>query len=88
MAQAEIDDLAPALLARGLHRLANLAVGIMAVLVQQRRGDFDFERLFVEQINNRLRAARSARHRHQFARGLPKFAPRFHLIRIRIGIFH
>ena len=57
MAQAQIDDLAPTAFARHLHRLPNLPVGMMAVLVEQRRRNLDFERLFVQQIDDRLAGA-------------------------------
>ena len=54
MTQAQIDDLAPATFARDLHGLPNLPVGMMAVLVNQRGREFDFERLFIEQIDDGL----------------------------------
>ena len=44
-------------LARHLHRLPNLPVRMMAVLVEQRRRNLHFERLFVQQIDDRLAGA-------------------------------
>ena len=45
MAQASIDDLAAACFADALDCLANLAIRIVAVLVQQRGGQFDLQRV-------------------------------------------
>ena len=53
MPQAEIDEfLAPAGRKRGC-AIANLAVGIMGVLIQQRGGQFHFQRIIIQQINQR-----------------------------------
>ena len=87
MPQAQVDNLAPPPLARHLHRLPNLPVRMMAMLVEQSRRDLHFQRLFVEQIHNRLRR-RQRLVGHQLARGLAQLAPRCHLILIRIGILH
>ena len=51
MPQSEVDDLAANVFACTLDRLANLSIGIMAVLVNQRSGQFHFEWFSVEQIN-------------------------------------
>ena len=50
MAQAEVDDLAAARLAGGFDCLANLPVGIMTVAVDERGGEFDFERSSVKRF--------------------------------------
>ena len=52
MAQAEIDDLAATAFARACTACANLPVGIVAVLVEQSGCQLDFERLFIEQIDD------------------------------------
>ena len=57
MAQPQIDDLAPTAFPRHLHRLPDLAVGMMAMLVEQCRRNLNFERLFVQQIDDRLEGA-------------------------------
>ena len=48
MAQAEVDDLAANEFAGRLDHLANLAIGIVAVFVDERRGEFDFQRLVIQ----------------------------------------
>src|ERR1700674_3426466 len=94
MAQAEVDDFATARLARGSDCLANLTVGVMTVAVQERGGEFDFERIFaarigvhqivVEQIHKRRGFERGIS--HQFGGGLLKFAARLDFVAIGIGV--
>ena len=86
MAQAQVNNLAPDCLSRRLHRLANLPVRIMAVLINQRRRQLDFQRLLFQKIDHRRRRDRQIS--HQFRRDLPQFAPGFDFIGIRIGILH
>src|ERR1035438_1185329 len=82
MPQPQVDNLPPASLARDLHCLPNLPIRVVAMLIQERRRDFYFERLFIEQIDDRLRRRKRLRS-HQLARRLPPLAPR---IRRRISI--
>src|SRR5579862_9894058 len=51
MTQAEVDDLAPPVIANTLHRFANLPVRIMAVLVEQSRRQLHFEGLILQQVD-------------------------------------
>src|SRR5208337_4894464 len=53
MAQAKVDDFAAARLAGRLYRFAKLPVGIMTVAVNERRGEFDLERVIINQIDQR-----------------------------------
>ena len=48
MAQAEVDDFASAGLACGFHGLANLPVGIVALAVDERGGELDFQRIGID----------------------------------------
>ena len=50
MAQAEVDDLAAAGIACGFNRLANLAVGIMALAVDESGCQFDLKRIAVARV--------------------------------------
>jgi hypothetical protein len=49
--QSKINDLAPNTFSRTLDGLPNLSIRIMAVFIDQRGGELNFEWLFVEQIN-------------------------------------
>ena len=60
VAQAEVDDLAAARFARCLDRLANLPVRVVALAIEQGRSEFDFERIGVQQIDQRRRLNRRA----------------------------
>ncbi len=51
ISQPQVDDLAANLLARRLHRLPNLPVGIVAMLVDQRGRQLDLERFFFQKID-------------------------------------
>ena len=54
MPQPQVDNLPPPSFARHLHRLPNLAIRMMAMLVEERSRNLHFERLFIEQVHNRL----------------------------------
>ena len=45
MAQPEVDDLVAQFLSASFHGAANLSVRIVAVLIKQRRCQFDFQRI-------------------------------------------
>ena len=61
MAQSQVDDLAANDFARGFDRQANLAIGIVAVLVNQRSRQFDLEQLFFQKIDGRSRRRLASR---------------------------
>ena len=52
MAQAQVDDFAALRFGQSLHHLANLAVGMVGVLVEQGGCQLDLQRVVVEQINH------------------------------------
>ena len=68
MPQAHVDDLPPDAFSRRLDRHANLPVGIMAVLIDQRRRQLHFQRFVFQQIHQRRRRDRQTS--HQFFRDL------------------
>src|SRR5216684_2461071 len=53
VAESQVDDLAANDFARGFDRQANLAIRIVAVLVNQRGRQFDLEQLFFQKIDGR-----------------------------------
>ncbi len=53
MLQAQLDQLPALRFGKSFHDVANLAVRMMRVLVEQRGSKLDFERLIVQQINQR-----------------------------------
>ena len=86
IAQAEINDFPASCIPRRNHRLANLPVRIMTVLVKERRCELNLDFILIEQIHQRRRPKRSAL--HQVRRRLLKLAPGFHLVGTRVRILH
>jgi len=80
----EVDDLAAFAGAERGHALANLPVGIRAVLVEQRGCDLDFERLIVQQID--CGRGRNGSAGHEFGGGRCQFLAAAHQVRTRVGI--
>ena len=89
MAQAEVDDFAAACLARRFECLAKLPVGVVAVAVKERGGEFEFEgvgvgQIAIQQIDERR--GFDGGFSHQCGGGLLKFAARLDFVAIRIGV--
>src|SRR5258708_13914749 len=71
MLHAQIDDFVPLRGAQRLHSLPDLTIGRMTGGVNQRCGNFNFQRLAFEQIDQRSRL--DGRSRHKLGGGLPEF---------------
>ncbi len=84
VAQAEVDDFVAPRLAQTFHRLANLPVGMMAMLVEQRGGEFDLEGLVFEQHDGGGRV--DGQIAHQLGGGLREFAACFHFVAAGVGV--
>src|SRR5208283_2496639 len=53
MTQAQIDDLSSLRFGQSIHNLANLPVGMVGMLVEQRGSQFHLQRVVVEQVDQR-----------------------------------
>ncbi len=76
----------PDRVSRRLHRLPDLPVRVMAMLVEQGGSQFHLQRFFIEQVDHlRWRDGRSS---HQLGGRLAQLASRLNLVGIRIGVPH
>ena len=69
MAQSQIDDLAALRVAHARDHFANLPIGVMRVLIEQRGGEFDVQRLVIQQVHQRRRLDRLVRQQLGGSRG-------------------
>src|ERR1019366_4102860 len=80
MAQAKVDDFAAARLARTFNRSTKLPVGVMAVAVEERRGELNLKGIGIQQIDQQRGVNGGAS--HQFSGGLLQFAARLDFVEI------
>ncbi len=55
VAQSKIDNFAALRLGQSLNYFPNLPVGVMGILIEQRGGKFNFQRVGIQQIHQRSR---------------------------------
>ena len=84
MTQAQIDDFPLHLRSQAVQLIANLAIRVLAMLVEQSSSEFKLERIRIEQINQP--GALNGSGLHQLSRSLPQLAPSFNFVNAGISV--